>query len=768
MTDNRLNILSVGSNPISAFLSWRLTASNAADVSLIWKIHNEIVVNYGISFKSSTLNSERFRPHQVSRSIDEIRAPSSGFDYVIVCIKALPDIYDLGAVISNVVTPGHTCIVVNTSLGIGIESYLVDSFPENVVLSLVCDASLTQVGPVDFEEFGTSPAQVWIGSNAAKPGADFSLVEDMAESFALTLEAGGVKCNVSKNIKQKQWEKSITPIALHPFSVLLDEPNLSTLIAVDHVRSAVVGTMSELLAIARSQGCTIDSKSFVKPSLEAAIAVSKPSMMYQDYIAKRPMEIEVLLANPLRLASEAGIETPRLEMLYITLTRLNQMNQSKIGGPLTPLLASGGYAPPPVSRQPPPIDTNAGRRPSLSTRNSAQLASAGANGYTPSTAEGLEEFSNLVVYGDTTTDGAPNGVPMNQHTLRERELELRQREQALREQEYMMRQRRRTAPRPTPPMRSQSYSADMMSESGGDDYFSQRGPPRPTDVDMLSMTSRRTRRTGSFQARADPSVTPGSGGVTGALQKLMRGPGSRKMSISESVSPNEFRQMEYYESFMDSPLVNNTSDRYGNVDTHVLTDQSRANSISSNANRPMMYGPPGHQAGPVPHKMRVGFNTPPAPQAPRFRFVPRGDGAQTPTINGRMLSNISGVGPSPMDTMMSVIGADGGPSRTSSAMGQRNAKMGRGVMSRASSAPAPPQNMPNVPTASAQQQIYGVPPVPRQMSTNAIYRPTGSIVKVEDDGPSRRSLTGSASASASTSNGNGSGNSSSASSLEQK
>lgn len=43
--------LIVGGNPVSAFLSWRLQATNACDVTLVWKSGHDSVAQYGISFK---------------------------------------------------------------------------------------------------------------------------------------------------------------------------------------------------------------------------------------------------------------------------------------------------------------------------------------------------------------------------------------------------------------------------------------------------------------------------------------------------------------------------------------------------------------------------------------------------------------------------------------------------------------------------------------------------------------------------------------------
>lgn len=46
-----IQVCSVGGNAVSAFLSWRLQATNACDVTLVWKSGFETVHQYGISFK---------------------------------------------------------------------------------------------------------------------------------------------------------------------------------------------------------------------------------------------------------------------------------------------------------------------------------------------------------------------------------------------------------------------------------------------------------------------------------------------------------------------------------------------------------------------------------------------------------------------------------------------------------------------------------------------------------------------------------------------
>lgn len=128
-----------------------------------------------------------------------------GFDYVLLSVKALPDVYDLASIIESVVTPQHTCILVNTTTALGTEAYLESRYPTNVVLSLVSGVSLNQVGTSEFEHSGNT--DLWVGSAITNENVDESMQFDMAEALSLTLASGGVDCHVSPNIKQQQWER---------------------------------------------------------------------------------------------------------------------------------------------------------------------------------------------------------------------------------------------------------------------------------------------------------------------------------------------------------------------------------------------------------------------------------------------------------------------------------------------------------------------------------------------------------------------------------
>jgi ketopantoate reductase len=141
------------------------------------------------------------------QSTDEAATREIAFDYVLLCVKALPDVYDLAGIIESVVTPQHTCIIVNTTNTLGVEQHLEERFPSNVVLSLVSGADLTQLGVSEFEHVGNT--DVWVGPANQNSSVPDSISKDMSEALAMTLSTGQVNCKVAPNIRQQQYERMI-------------------------------------------------------------------------------------------------------------------------------------------------------------------------------------------------------------------------------------------------------------------------------------------------------------------------------------------------------------------------------------------------------------------------------------------------------------------------------------------------------------------------------------------------------------------------------
>ncbi|SPJ81781.1 related to meiotically up-regulated gene 72 protein [Fusarium torulosum] len=685
-----MSVCSVGGNPVSAFLSWRLQATNACDVTLVWKSGYEHVAQYGISFKSPIFGNERFKPRHVVRNPEDAASARDGpFDYVVLCVKALPDVYDLASVIDSVVTPQHTCILVNTTHTLGVEAALEERFPTNVVLSLVSGAELTQLGQSEFEHKG--PADVWIGPANNTTNIPQTIQEDMAQALAMTLSTGQVECKVSSNIRQQQYERVIGPIAFHPISVIFETPNHAALLEKVGVKDMVSEVIDELLRLADSNGCKFDPD-FKQKTIAEMSKTSGESIMWQDYVARRPMEVETYLGSPVKLARESNITLPRIETLYSILHNLNIVNRTrpKPGDPNANVMPPSSPSAAPVPRMP----SQNSHRPMMNgppngngmpprqprPRNSSNFSQGGMrrgpppmnggppNGYgrppPPSMNGGgsrqpsrrgsledtnLEEFSHLVLYDDIPegSETSVGGGEPSDITMRERELALRQREMALREQEMRM---RRGPPPPGPPgghggpgprrgphpMRNSKQVFDE-DEDDDDEYFDPTANPvapliDPDNFDMMSVTSKKNRKApgpspGQFRRNPDDMPPPARGGRF-------------RPNFGRNRSSQVGHSSMTTENILEDPLMSCSSDRYGSVDRGAMNAGSRANSLTASRLDDMQYGPGlggGGMNGAYPRRasQSPGNTYTPSMRGGSRRGSPPGGYGPGPGMNGR-------------------------------------------------------------------------------------------------------------------------------------
>ncbi|KAL7963199.1 ketopantoate reductase PanE/ApbA domain-containing protein [Trichoderma compactum] len=553
------------------------------------------------------------------------------FDYVILCVKALPDVYDLAAVIESVVTPQHTCILVNTTQTLGIEAAIEERFPTNVVLSLVSGAELTQLGQSEFEHKGST--DVWVGPASQNANIPQSIQEDMAQAISMTLSSGQVNSQVSNNIRQQQYERVIGPIAFHPISVIFETSNHVALLEKMGVKDMISEVIDELLRLAEANGCKF-APSFKQSIMDEMAKPNQPeSIMWQDFIARRPMEVETYLGSPIRLARDAKVSVPRIETLYAILHNLNIVNRNRPKQDAVPV-GNGPSSPNNPSPYPPRGPSQAGFRPMMPNgngmpprqprpRTSSNFSNAGGMRRPPPNANGgpngygrppqmngggsraasrrgsmegndLEEFSHLVLYDDIPEGQEQSfGTDSSDLALRERELQLRQRELALREQEMRMR-------RGPPPQASAPPSRRGPPPSRGgfddddedDDYFDPSMVPNvpvidPDNFDMMSVTSRKNRKVpgpSQTQMRRNPEGdAPPS--KSSRFRPFGRNRSSQMSQISQMPTVND--------NILDDPLLSFTSNRYGAVDRGAMNASSRANSLTASRLDEMQFGPGG-------------------------------------------------------------------------------------------------------------------------------------------------------------------------------
>ncbi len=432
------------------------------------------------------------------------------------------------------------------------------------------------------------------------------------------------------------------------------------------MKALVSDIFDELLSIAKAQECSFPADFKQKTIAEMARPAEANSIMYQDFAARRPMEVETYLGSPIKLAQSVGIRVPRIETLYTILHNLNIVNQQRKDIPVASPL---GMTPPVrLSSVPPPRammngalngagpGRGRGRAPSMNgpppnMRRGPPPMNGGpppngygrpitGNGYPPprnqsrrGSLEGndLEEFSHLVLYDDIPESGESIYGDGSDLALRERELMLKQRELALREQELRLRAGGRGPRRgpPTPSVRNGGFDDD--DEDGFFDPADAPAPPLidPDNFDMMSVTSRRNRKAPSAsQLRKNPEYGDAPQGRRGG--GFMRPGFPRNRSSARIISQAPLP----HENIMDDPMMGYSSNRYGNVDRQQMGIESRTNSLTAVRLDELQYnGPPsGPPNGQAPGFARRASQSPGNPYSPQMG---RGNGRPSPP-NGYM------------------------------------------------------------------------------------------------------------------------------------
>ncbi len=311
-------ILIFGTGSIGATYAYVLSrAIPASNVVTVCRSNFESASRDGFTIHS-TLWGQNQKVHPVVvRSISEASAldPSSHFDYILICSKALPTTPSTAQLIKPAVSPLTTIVLIQN--GIGIEEPYHFLFPNNPLLSTVVYLPATQTSPgvVQHKEI----EMLHIGSYPSSPNTE------SASKFANLIIESGASAKVHADIQFERWSKLLVNCCWNPICALSRSRDAQILTATPISKEVVRGIMLEIAAVAQACGYDVGDKEVDYQLGRAAareLPGTEPSMM-ADAMAGRKMEIEAIVGGVFRIAEEKGVETPMLRLIYVLASALN-------------------------------------------------------------------------------------------------------------------------------------------------------------------------------------------------------------------------------------------------------------------------------------------------------------------------------------------------------------------------------------------------------------------------------------------------------------
>lgn len=298
------SVLILGAGAIGAFYGAILHRAGC-EVSVVLRSEYEAVKANGFQIDSE-LGELSFRPAAVYRDAGECPAPP---DYLVVSLKVVDGIDRVGAM-RPAVGPDTTIVLIEN--GIDIEPEIAEAFPDNRLISALAYVAVSRVAPgrVVHKAYG----QLVFGNFP-------SGVDAATETFDALLREGGIKTKVTDTVVRERWRKCVWNGAFNPASVVAGGADTRTMLDVADGETFMATLMREIIAVAAADGHEFPAE-MVETSLEQTRKMpAYRNSMALDYLHSRPLELEAMLGNVIRVARRLGVNVPHLETVY-TLARM--------------------------------------------------------------------------------------------------------------------------------------------------------------------------------------------------------------------------------------------------------------------------------------------------------------------------------------------------------------------------------------------------------------------------------------------------------------
>jgi 2-dehydropantoate 2-reductase len=310
------SILIVGAGSVGALFGSALMRQDAR-VSVVCRSDYDVVSREGYDIVSPTLGNHRFRPHRVYREVAECKTPP---DFLILTVKVLEGV-DRAALIRPAVGPDTVIVLIQN--GVDIEAEIADAFPKNEILSGLALVGVGRSAPGQVHH--QSMGQLNLGRYPGGPSA-------AAERLAALFNGGGIGCKLTEDVVGARWQKAVWNATFNPISIVGGAIDSAVIQGTPESLAFVQRTMQEVCAVAAAAGHPMHPK-LIEQLISATQAIPPYyTSMAQDYQAGRPMEIEAILGNTVRIARKHGVDTPVLETLYALAKMIERKIREPRGG----------------------------------------------------------------------------------------------------------------------------------------------------------------------------------------------------------------------------------------------------------------------------------------------------------------------------------------------------------------------------------------------------------------------------------------------------
>jgi 2-dehydropantoate 2-reductase len=292
----------LGTGALGGFYGARLQKAGL-NVHFLLRSDYEHVSKHGLVVESVDGD---FTLGQVNAYCDVEKMPRC--DVVVVALKTTQN-HLLPKLLPPIVKDDGVVLVLQN--GLGVEAEVAQIVGSDKVIGGLCFLCSNKVGPGHIRHLDYG--QITLGEYAADYYA--AGITERMRQIDKDFESAGILIELTEDLLLGRWKKLVWNIPYNGLSVILNATT-AELMANVHTRKLVEQLMSEVLTGAKNSGRMIPD-SFIQTMLDYTVKM-KPyrTSMKIDYDERRPLEVEAIFGNPLRMAQAVGVDLPQISCLY--------------------------------------------------------------------------------------------------------------------------------------------------------------------------------------------------------------------------------------------------------------------------------------------------------------------------------------------------------------------------------------------------------------------------------------------------------------------
>ena len=292
-------IVIVGCGAVGLFYGAKLALSGQ-DVHFLMRQDFDKVSKYGIKIESGSGATEYLKNPSIYRDALEI----GPCDLIIVAIKST-DNKALESLIPTLIKKETAIMTLQN--GLGNEEFIAKKFGSHRVLGGLCFVCLNRVskGVVRHIAQGTISCGEFTG-----------LPLPRTHDVALMFKSAGIPFIVAESLIEQRWKKLVWNIPFNGISISEGGVDTSVILNDESLLFLVEALMREVIQVANKLGYNL-SDSLIDHNIKETKSMGpyRPSSMI-DFMEGRPVEVEAIWGNPVRVGRSVGVEIPKMEALY--------------------------------------------------------------------------------------------------------------------------------------------------------------------------------------------------------------------------------------------------------------------------------------------------------------------------------------------------------------------------------------------------------------------------------------------------------------------